>query len=172
MSGHPRLAVDSLEPPHMAASPRRARVLVPSRPTPCSRRPGIPKAGSTFPCALSPWRATPCSRASHGTLPPSLCCTWRHAAAPLFLSHATFYLGSIAHGSSSHGVHFLCAATPLQRQQPRQRRRRPRNRRPRAAAATPSAASHSPSQTTRRRSAQPCVPSSKPTVSSSLSRVH
>jgi hypothetical protein len=40
-------------------------------------------ADSTFPCALSPWRATPCSRASHGALPPSLCCTWRQAATPL-----------------------------------------------------------------------------------------
>jgi hypothetical protein len=67
-----------------------ARVLLLQPAISSTRRP--PGSSSTqgsrlhLPCALSPWRATPCSRVSHGALPPSLCCTWRHAAAPLSLT--------------------------------------------------------------------------------------
>ncbi|XP_020398295.1 vegetative cell wall protein gp1 [Zea mays] len=49
-------------PAAMAASPRRARVLLPGRPAPCPRRPGIPTASSPFPKLLLPWPILPCAQ--------------------------------------------------------------------------------------------------------------
>jgi hypothetical protein len=46
-------------PAAMAASPRRARVLLSGRPAPCPRRPGIPTAAPPSPAPSLPWRVEP-----------------------------------------------------------------------------------------------------------------
>ena len=75
----------SARPAAMAASPRRARVLLPGRPAPCPRRPGIPTASSPFPKLLLPWPILPCAQLLLAMCPTPLAAQLLHDAAPLFL---------------------------------------------------------------------------------------
>jgi hypothetical protein len=72
-------------PAAMAASPRRARVLLPGRPAPCPCRPGIPTASSPFPKLLLPWPILPCAQLLLAMCPTPLAAQLLHDAAPLFL---------------------------------------------------------------------------------------
>jgi hypothetical protein len=72
-------------PAAMAASPRRARVLLPGRPAPCPRRLGIPIASSPFPKLLLPWPILPCAQLLLAMCPTPLAAQLLHDAVPLFL---------------------------------------------------------------------------------------